>query len=232
MATLAIPLTVAAVLLALLLPGSLSSHVNSETLTARTTLRTLINQQCKLLEQTATSVAAVATLNNLKDSATATNAVDRGTADGVFILDEQGRALVKHQRDPVGLPADLNPLITRTPDCSSGPTAGALVAQVHIIRPNGHRIGLAVATTWLDATTLGTWSRQIGVDGAAIVGGRLAVQTPGDAGTAAATRGMAALGGNVVKDGRARVAALPLQAPDGTGYALAVTQVASSYTWL
>ena len=56
----------------------------------------------------------------------------------------------------------------------------------------------------------------------------------GDAGTAAATRGMAALGGNVVKDGRARVASLPLQAPDGsgTGYALAVTQTASSYAWL
>src|SRR4051794_38699586 len=234
MATLAVPLTVAAVLLALLLPASLSSHVNSETLTGRTTLRTLITQQCNLLQQTATSVAAVSTLNNLKDSATASSAVERGAADGVFVLDEQGRTLVRHQRNPVGLTADLRSLITGTPDCSAGPTPGALVAHVHIIRPNGHRIGLAVAATWLDATTLGTWSRQIGVDGAAIVGGRLAVQTPGDAGTAAATRGMAALGGNVVKDGRARLAALPLQAPDGsgTGYALAVTQVASSYTWL
>ena len=122
MATLAVPLTVAAVLLALLLPGSLSSHVNSETLTARTTLRTLINQQCNLLEQTATSVAAVSTLNNLKDSATASSAVDRGAADGVFVLDEQGRTLVKHQRNPVGLTADLPSLITRTPDCSAGPT--------------------------------------------------------------------------------------------------------------
>jgi diguanylate cyclase (GGDEF)-like protein len=234
MATLAVPLTVAAVLLALLLPGQLSGHVNSETMTARNTLRTLINQQCQLLEQTATSVAAVSTLNNLKDSATARNAVERGAVDGVLVLDEQGRAQVDHKRAPVGLSGDKHKLVTGAPDCSAGMTAGVLAAQVHIIRPNGHRIGRAIAYTWLDSATLGTWSRQIGVDGAAIVGGQLAVRTPGDAGAAAASRAMAALGGNVVQDGRARVAALPLQALDGssTAYALAVTQIASSYAWL
>lgn len=234
MATLAVPLTVAAVLLALLLPGQLSSHVNSETLTARTTLRALLDQQCHVLEQTAQSVAAVSTITNLKDSAQVRSAFDRGAVDGVLVVDASGRSRVGHVRQPVGLTGDLRSLILAAPDCSSGLTAGALVAHVHIVRANGTRIGTAVAVTWLDSTTLGAWSRAVGVDGAAIVGGPLAVRTSGDAGTAAAERGLAALGGDVLKDGRARVASLPLQSPDGsnTAYALAVTRIAASYDWL
>jgi diguanylate cyclase (GGDEF)-like protein len=234
MATLAVPLTVAAVLLALLLPGQLSSHVNTETSTARTTLRALLDQQCHVLEQTAQSVAAVSSVNNLRDSATALGAVDRGAVDAVLVLDSHGTARVSHQRGPVGLTGDLHALVSGAPDCSVSLTSGALVAHVNIVRSNGTKIGTAYAVTWLDATTLGLWSRQVGADGAAIAGGPLAVRTPGDAGAAASAHGLPALGGNVVKAGRARVASLPLQAPDGskTAYALAVTQMAPAYDWL
>jgi diguanylate cyclase (GGDEF)-like protein len=233
MACLAVPLTAAAVLLALVLPSQLSGHVNSETLTARTTLRALLDQQCRVLEQTAQAVGAVAANNGLKDSATAVSAVDRGAVDAVLVLDAKGTPRVSHQRRPVGLTGDLSKLASQAPNCSAELTSGALVAHVNIVRPHNEKIGTAVAVTWMDADTLSTLARQIGVDGAAIVGGPLAVQTPGDAGTAASAHGMAALGGNVVKNGRARVAALPLQAPVGSSpYALALTRTASSYSWL
>ena len=245
MATLAVPLTVAAVLLTVLLPGQLSRHVNTQARTARDTLRALVTTQCHTVESTAQAIAAAAAAaatgsqTGLRSSSAITDPVTRGSVDAVLLADPKGTVKVSRQRTPVQLatsdPSLVSPAaLLSGADCSAGPTAGALVAHVRIVRPNGTPLGTAVAATWLDERTLAAWNRALRADGVAVAGGRLGVHTPGTAGSAAAGSATAATSGKVVSSGDYRVAALALRSPGGTSvpYALAVTLTAPSYGWL
>jgi two-component system cell cycle response regulator len=239
MATLSVPLTVAAILLALVLPAQLTRHTDREVLASRDAVHVVLIEQCDSLQAYARLLGFQATVSGLTDSTVKSITLGgtnpgTGTIGVVALVKPNGKVAAIQSRPPEGFTLAAAKVATDGMDCAAGSTGEALLARQRIQRVDGTLLGTAVVATWLDDATMRIWRQALRLDGLSATGPDQPLANLGANVTAAARAGQAAAAnGSVQHAGDVRISALTLRAPFGAGTALvAVALTASEYAWL